>query len=268
MALSDHTVKTLAGELHVAELERRQLSHFSLRHPEMTLEDGYGISRAWSELKRTEGQKVIGHKIGLTSRAMQMSSQIDEPDFGTLFDEMLYESGRDIPSERFIVPRVEVELAFILEKPLEGPNVTLADVYRATDCVMPALEIIDARIEQYDSDTGAPRKVFDTISDNAANAGIVLGGSPVKPEAVDLRWVSALLYLNGAVEETGVAAGVLGHPASGIVWLARRLSGFGERLEAGEIVLAGSFTRPVNIVPGDVIHADYGQLGAVTFTLK
>lgn len=267
MTLSDNTVSLLAGELHAAEQNRRQLPHFSSRYPDMTLEDGYRISRAWSNLKKAEGQRVIGHKIGLTSRAMQISSQIDEPDFGTLFDEMLYESGRGIPSERFIVPRVEVELAFILDKPLEGPGVTIADVYRATDCVMPALEIIDARIEQFDSETGAPRRVFDTISDNAANAGIVLGGSPVKTEAVDLRWASALLYLNGAVEETGVAAGVLGHPASGIAWLAQRLSGFGERLEAGEIVLAGSFTRPVNISPGDVIHADYGQLGCITFTL-
>ena len=135
-----------------------------------------------------------GHKIGLTSRAMQQSSQITEPDYGTLLDDMFFEQGSDIPFARFIAPRIEVELAFILGKPLKGPGVTIFDVLAATDYVVPAIEIIDARIEQFDRHTKAPRKVFDTIADNAANAGIVIGGRPVKPDAVDLRWVSALLY--------------------------------------------------------------------------
>jgi 2-oxo-hept-3-ene-1,7-dioate hydratase len=145
--------------------------------------------------------------------------------------------------------------------------VSITDVLNATDRVTPALEIIDARIEQFDRETGAPRKVFDTISDNAANAGIVLGGSPVRPDDVDLRWLGALLHINGTIEESGLAAAVLGHPAKGIAWLARRLHRHGERLEAGQVVLAGSFTRPVPIDVGDVVHADYGPLGAVTFQL-
>ena len=180
---------------------------------------------------------------------------------------MLYESGQPIPAARFIRPRVEVELAFLLRKPLGGPNVSIADVLNATDRVTPALEIIDARVEQFDRETGAPRKVFDTISDNAANAGIVLGGSPVPPDQVDLRWVSALLHINGVIEDSGVAAAVLGHPATGVAWLARRLHRYGEHLEAGEIVLAGSFTRAVPLNTGDVVQADYGRLGTVAFQL-
>lgn len=267
MALDQQTFSLLAKELHEAEQSREQVRHFSRRFPHMSIEDGYAVSRAWAQLKQDEGQRIVGHKIGLTSRAMQVSSQINEPDFGTLFDEMVYESGQTIPAERFIRPRVEVELAFLLNRPLEGPHVSINDVFNATDRVTPALEIIDARIEQLDRDTGVPRKVFDTISDNAANAGIVTGGTPVRPDEVDLRWVSALLHLNGVVEESGVAAAVLGHPASGVAWLARRLHGFGERLEAGEVVLAGSFTRPVPLTAGDVVQADYGPLGTVSFHL-
>lgn len=257
----------LARELHAAEQERKQMRHFSGRFPGMTVEDGYAVSRAWSRIKESEGQRVVGHKIGLTSRAMQVSSQIDEPDFGTLFDEMIYESGSPIKAERFIKPRIEVELAFLLRAPLEGLDVSINDVLNATDRVTPALEIIDSRIEQFDRESGAPRKVFDTISDNAANAGVVLGGSPIRPDDVDLRWVGAMLHLNGVVEESGLAGAVLGHPARGVAWLARRLSGHEQRLEAGQIVLAGSFTRPVPLSQGDVVSADYGRLGTISFQL-
>ncbi|HYP72343.1 MAG TPA: 2-oxo-hepta-3-ene-1,7-dioic acid hydratase [Variovorax sp.] len=263
--LSTSIIKSLAAELQRAEQSRQQVEHFSKRHPEMTVEDGYAISREWVAAKIAEGRKPIGHKIGLTSRAMQQSSQIDEPDYGTLLDDMLFAEGGDIPFSRFIAPRVEVELAFVLGKRLQGPRVSIFDVLAATDYVVPAIEIIDARIEQFDRHTKAPRKVFDTISDNAANAGLVLGGRPVKPDAVDLRWVSALLYRNGVIEETGVAAGVLNHPANGVAWLANKLAPWDEYLEPGEIVLAGSFTRPTNAKPGDTFHADYGQLGSIAF---
>jgi 2-oxo-hept-3-ene-1,7-dioate hydratase len=158
-----------------------------------------------------------------------------------------------------------VELAFILARPLKGPNITVFDVLSATDYVTPALEIIDARIEQFDRDTKAMRKVFDTISDFAANAGIVLGGRPVRPLDVDLRWVGALLHKNGVIEETGLAAGVLGHPANGVAWLANKIAPHGEQLNAGDVVLAGSFTRPTPAAAGDTFHADYGPLGSVSF---
>jgi 2-oxo-hept-3-ene-1,7-dioate hydratase len=206
---SETLITQLAAELNQAEKTRTQVEHFSKRHPGMTIEDGYAISKAWVALKIKEGRVAKGHKIGLTSRAMQQSSQINEPDYGTLLDDMFFPEGSDIPFNRFIAPRVEVELAFVLGKHLQGPNVTIFDVLAATDYVVPAIEIIDARIEQFDRHTKAPRKVFDTISDNAANAGIILGGRPVKPDAVDLRWVSALLYKNGVIEESGVAAAVL-----------------------------------------------------------
>ena len=170
-----------------------------------------------------------------------------------------------IDTARFIVPRIEVEFAFILARPLVGPNVTLFDVLNATDYVTPALELIDARIEQFDRDTQAPRKVFDTISDFAANAGIVLGGRPVRPHDVDLRWVGAMLFKNGVIEETGLAAAVLGHPGNGVAWLANKISPYGEQLNAGEVILGGSFTRPATAAAGDTFHADYGPLGAVAF---
>lgn len=262
---SPDLIAQLAAELHHSEKTRVQVEHFSKRHPGMTMEDGYAISRAWVAMKLAEGRVVRGHKIGLTSRAMQQASQITEPDHGTLLDDMFFPEGSDIPFSRFIAPRIEVELAFVLGRRLQGPHVTIFDVLAATDYVVPAIEIIDARIEQFDRHTRAPRKVFDTISDNAANAGIVTGGRPVKPDAVDLRWVSALLYKNGVIEESGVAAAVLNHPATGVAWLANKLAPWGEHLEPGEVVLGGSFTRPVNAVAGDTFHADYGPLGSIAF---
>src|SRR4029077_6509826 len=174
------------------------------------------------------------------------ASQIAEPDFAPLMDDMFFACDGDIPAARFIAPRVEVELAFILGRPLRGPGVTLADVLAATDCATPAIEIIDARIEQFDRDTKAPRKVFDTIADFAANAGIVLGGRPVRPDTIDLRWVGALLYKNAVLEETGLAAAVLNHPATGIAWLANKIAPYEERLNPNDVLLSGSFTRPTN----------------------
>jgi 2-oxo-hept-3-ene-1,7-dioate hydratase len=265
--LDSGIIQQLAYELNQSEKSRIQIEHFSRRFPTITVEDGYAIQRAWVQLKLAEGRVIKGHKIGLTSRAMQMASQINEPDFGALFDDMFFESGQDIPITRFIAPRIEVELAFVLGRALKGPGVTIYDVLNATDYVTPAIEIIDARIEQFDRHSKLMRRVFDTISDNAANAGVVLGGRPVKPDAVDLRWVSALLFKNGVIEETGVAAGVLNHPAMGVAWLANKLAHYGEHLAAGEIVLGGSFTRPTAALAGDSLHADYGPLGSISFRM-
>lgn len=263
--LNQDTIDGLARELQAARRDRVQLRHFSQRFPQMTVDDGYAIQRAWVALELAAGRSIKGRKIGLTSRAMQLSSQIDEPDYAPLMDDMFFTAGGDIPIDRFIAPRIEVELAFILGKPLQGPGITLFDVLSATEYVSPAIEIIDARIEQFDRDTKAARKVFDTISDFAANAGIVLGGRPVRPLDVDLRWVGALLHKNGVVEETGLAAAVLNHPANGVAWLANKIAPHGERLNAGDVVLAGSFTRPTTAVRGDSLHADYGPLGSISF---
>jgi 2-oxo-hept-3-ene-1,7-dioate hydratase len=167
---------------------------------------------------------------------------------GVRFDPPHYRAAGDV---------VEVELAFVLGRPLQGPGVTMLDVLGATDYVIPALELIDGR-------TQYPRKIVDNIADNAAAAGVVLGGRAVRPLEVDLRWVGALLYRNGVIEETGVSAGVLGHPAQGIAWLANKIGPFGTILEAGHVLLAGSFTRTVAVKRGDTIHADYGPLGAIS----
>lgn len=264
MTLTTDQIAAIAERLDAAERGRTQISQLSLAHPDMTIEDAYAVQRAWTRKKIADGRKPIGHKIGLTSRAMQRSSNIDEPDYGLLLDDMLFPDGRDIPIERFIVPRVEVELAFRLKQRLSGPECTLFDVLDATDYIVPAIEIIDARIEQVDKATGTTRNVFDTISDNAANAGLVLGGRPVRPMDVDLRWVSALIFRNGVIEDSGVAAAVLGHPAHGPAWLANKLHPYGEVLEAGEIILGGSFTAPVPARAGDSFHVDFGPLGTIS----
>jgi 2-oxo-hept-3-ene-1,7-dioate hydratase len=263
--LPESTVHDLARQLYQARKQRTQLRHFSMQYPSMTIEDGYMIQREWVKLELADGRRIRGRKIGLTSRAMQQASQINEPDYAPLMDDMFFDTGSQIPIERFIAPRIEVELAFILGKPLKGPGVTLFDVLQATELVTPALEIIDARIEQFDRETKAPRKVFDTIADFAANAGVVLGGRPVRPTEIDLRWAGALLYKNAVIEETGLAAGVLNHPATGVAWLANKIAPYGEQLAAGDIVLAGSFTRPTTAQRGDVLHADYGPLGGISF---
>jgi 2-oxo-hept-3-ene-1,7-dioate hydratase len=273
--MDDTLIEQLAQVLENAERTRTQVEHFSKRHVGMTMQDGYRINRAWMKIKAAQGRKVIGHKIGLTSRAMQISSNIDEPDYGTLLDTMRYtcRGGEvlSIPVKNFIAPRVEVELAFILKRELRGPNITVEDVMAATEYVTPAIEIIDARIEQFDRHTKAPRKVFDTISDNAANGGIVLGDIAtdaryrIDPQATNLPWVGAICRYNGVVEETGLAAGVQGHPAVGIAWLANKLAPWSEHLQAGEIVLAGSFTKPVPAKAGDVFDVDYGAHGRLKF---
>jgi 2-oxo-hept-3-ene-1,7-dioate hydratase len=267
LVLDSATHQNLARALDDAERTRVQLEHFSKRFPGIEIGDSYAIQQAWTALKLARGRTLRGHKIGLTSRVMQIQSQITEPDFGALFDDMFFESGATIPATQFILPRVEVELAFVLSRPLmlapDDPTPTVEQVLAATEYVIPALEIIDARIEQFDRLSKAPRKVFDTIADNAASAGVVSGGLRVHADRVDLRWCGALLYKNGVIEESGLAAAVLDHPANGVAWLAKKLAPYGEGLAAGEIVLAGSFTRPVAAAPGDEFHVDYGALGAV-----
>lgn len=263
--LDPSVIDDLARQLDAAEKTRDQVRQFSLAHPGITIEDAYAIQRAWVAAKIAAGRTLKGHKIGLTSRAMQRSSQIEEPDYGALLDDMFFESGGDIPVDRFIVPRVEVELAFVLKDRLAGPDCTVFDVLRAAEYVIPAIEIIDARIQQKDPETGVTRKVFDTISDNAANAGVVMGGRAVRPLDLDLNRVSAVLYRNGVVEESGVAAAVLGDPLKGPAWLANKLHPHGVALEPGQIILGGSFTAPVPARAGDVFHVDYGALGAFGF---
>jgi 2-oxo-hept-3-ene-1,7-dioate hydratase len=262
--LDRKTIENLAQRLNEAERTKSQVRMFTLEHPGLTIEDAYAIQRTWTALQVKQGRIIKGHKIGLTSKAMQNAVGIAEPDYGVLFEDMFYADAGEIPFDRFHSPRIEVELAFILKAPLKGPNCTIFDVLNATDHVTPALEILETRMHRIDPETKASRKVMDTISDNAANAALILGGRPIRPHDVDLRWIGALLFRNGQIEETGIAAGVLNHPANGVVWLANRLAPHGEHLAAGEVVLAGSFTRPVDIRKGDTFHADYGPFGSIS----
>lgn len=202
------------------------------------------------------GARIIGRKIGLTSRAMQQASKMTEPDYGIMLDDALFHDGARIPAGTFIKPRLEVELAFVMGQDLSGPGCHVHDVLRATEFVQPALEIIDYRTE-------VPREIVDTIADNAAFGAIVLGGRTIRPFDTDLRWIGATLSQNGTIEESGVSAAVMGHPAAGLAWLVNKLAPLGDGLKKGDIVLGGSFTRPVNIASGDVIFADFGPLGAI-----
>jgi 2-oxo-hept-3-ene-1,7-dioate hydratase len=262
--LDQQTIETLARRLNETERTKSHLRMFTADYPDLAIEDAYAIQRAWTALQIKQGRIIRGHKIGLTSKAMQNAVGIAEPDYGVLFEDMFYGDAGEIPFSRFHAPRIEVELAFVLKTALKGPRCSIFDVLNATDYVTPALEILETRMHRVDPETKATRKVTDTISDNAANAALVLGGRPFKPHDVDLRWIGALLFRNGQIEETGVAAGVLNHPANGVAWLANRLAPHGEQLAAGEVVLAGSFTRPVDIREGDTFHADYGKFGSIS----
>jgi 2-oxo-hept-3-ene-1,7-dioate hydratase len=245
-----------AEDLLRAERERAPIPQLSRTFPGIELEDAYAIQRLWAQARVAAGARVVGHKIGLTSRAMQLASNMTEPDYGHLLDDMLHADGAAIAAERFLAPRLEVELAFVMGAPLQGPGARTYDVLRATEYVVPALEIIDYRTE-------VPRAIADTIADNAAAAGVIVGGRVVRPLDLDLRWVGATLSKRAVIEESGVAAAIMGHPAAGIAWLVNKLAPLDARLEPGQIVLAGSFTRPVSVAAGDVIHADYGPLGAL-----
>jgi 2-oxo-hept-3-ene-1,7-dioate hydratase len=262
--LDDGAIQDAARRLDDAEDTRTPIRQLSLQHPAMTIDDAYAVQRAWVDIKSAEGRQVLGRKIGLTSRPMQQAVNITEPDYGVIYDDMFFDDGTEIPLDRFIRPRVEVELAFVLGQTLSGPGCTVFDVLRATEYVTPALEILDARVHMTDPDTGHTRTIVDTIADNAADAGIVIGGRAVRPLDVDLRWVAALMYRNEVIEESGVAAAVLNHPANGVAWLANKLARHGASLDAGLVVLAGSFTRPVWAHAGDTFHVDYDGLGAIT----
>lgn len=256
--MDQNQIIAIADELAEAERNRSMVPRLTARYPEMTIEDSYAVQNEWRRRGEAAGRRLVGRKIGLTSKVMQEATGITEPDYGAIFDDMVYENGSVIEHGQYTGVRIEVELAFVLKEGLAGPNVNLYDVLRATEYVVPALEILSSRIEMQG------RTIVDTISDNAAMGAMVVGGRPVKVDEVDLRWVSALLYRNETIEESGVAAAVLNHPASGVVWLANKLAQHGDSLKAGDIVLAGSFTRPMWVYPGDTVHADYRELGSVT----
>lgn len=262
--LSAAEIRDAASRLYQAEKERRQIPALSLAYPSMDMEDAYRVQKHWVDRKIAEGRRIVGYKIGLTSRAMQLAVNIDTPDYGILLDDMVLRNGGNIPAGHFLDPRIEAEFAFVLRKPLAGESVSLDQVLDATDYVTPALELIAARSYRVDPGSGYTRTVVDTIADNAANAGIILGDGRIDPSEVDLRWAGALLYLNEQIEETGLGAGVMDHPAHGIRWVCKRFAPWGVGLEPGQIILSGSFTRPVAVSAGDRIRADFGSYGEVS----
>ncbi|WP_256839502.1 2-oxo-hept-4-ene-1,7-dioate hydratase [Ornithinimicrobium faecis] len=256
--LPPEDIATIADELARAEQDRTMVPRLTVRHPDMTVEDSYAVQAEWRRRGQAAGRRLVGRKIGLTSKVMQAATGITEPDYGAIFDDMVFENGSVIEFDRFSNVRIEVELAFVLSDDLEGADVTVFDVLRATEFVVPALEILSSRIEM------EGRTIVDTISDNAAMGAMVYGGNPVRPHDLDLRWVSALLYRNETIEESGVAAAVLNNPALSVAWLARKLASHDDKLSAGDIILAGSFTRPMWVHRGDTILADYNEMGTVT----
>ncbi len=260
--LNEQEIKIAAGNLYNAERNRAQIDPVTLTHPEMTMDDAYAVQSAWVNRKiNIDGRKVVGYKIGLTSRAMQRVMKIDTPDYGVLLDDMVFENNTEIRAADFLDPQIEVELAFVLKERLFGDNVSLEEVMAATDYVIPAFELIAARSFRVHPDTGYTRTVFDTISDNAANAGIIMGGNKVKPDELDLRWAGAIVKRNDVIEQTGLAAAVLDHPANGICWIAKRFAPHGIGLEPGQVLLSGSFTAPIKVAAGDLVTAEYGPLG-------
>lgn len=264
MALAKDAIEEAGRRLFEAEKSRQQIGLLSLQHPDMNMDDAYAIQAAFVGAKTAAGARVKGWKIGLTSRAMQQALDIDIPDSGILLDDMFFETGDTIPANRFIQPRIEAEIAFVMKRDLKGEGVTQFDVLDATAYVTPSIEILDTRVVRTDTKTGQKRSVFDTIADNAANAGIVLGGKALRPENLDLRWTGAIVSRNGYVEETGLGAGVLNNPVLGIVWLVNRLAQYGDGLSEGDVVLSGSFIRPVECPSGSTITADFGDFGSIS----
>ncbi len=262
--LTESEIQKAAADLYQAEQDRIQIDPVTLTHPQMNMEDAYAIQSNWVDQKIDDGRKVVGYKIGLTSRAMQRVMKIETPDYGVLLDDMVFENGSEILAADFTDPQIEVELAFVLKDRLFGENVTREEVIAATDYVVPAFELIAARSFRIHPETGYTRTVCDTISDNAANAGIIMGGHQVSATELDLRWCGAIVKQNGVVEQTGLAAAVLDHPANGICWIAKRFAKHDIALEPGQILLSGSFTAPVKVKAGDKITAEYGPLGDIS----
>lgn len=250
--------QAVAAELLTAEVSCKPIEPLTETYPDLTVEDAYRIQLAGIEMKKARGSRVIGKKIGLTSRAMQKLLGVNEPDYGHLLDNMLLLEGEPCRRDELLLPRVEGELAFILKYTIKGPGVTIADVFRATEGIMPAFEIVDSRIRDWKI------KLQDTIADNASSARLVLGSRMVPIKDLDLRLIGMVLEKNGEVVSSGAGAAVWGHPAAAVAWLANKLAAFDIALEAGEIILSGAVTAAENASAGDVFTVSFYGLGSLT----
>jgi len=250
-----------------AEAARRLLAAYSSREPVepltatfegMTLEDAYAIQLLQVDELVAGGRSVAGHKVGLTSAAMQRLLGVSEPDFGHLLDDFFHLEHAPVPVDRFLQPRIEPEVAFVLKAPLRGPGVTVAEALRAVDFVLPALEIVDSRIRDWRIG------LFDTIADNASSGAVVLGSTPTPVSEVDLRLVGGTLHRNAELVGTGAGGAVLGSPLNALVWLANTVGARGVTLEAGHVVLPGAICAMVPVAAGDTVTATFAGLGSVT----
>ncbi len=258
MALNEAQIKEWAARLRQAEQSRSVLAPLTATIPGLTVADAYAIQVAIIEAKKKEGAKVVGKKIGLTSQAMQRMLNVDQPDYGHILDGMIVPDGGEFPVRELIQPKIEPEIAFILDRDLKGPGVTPIQVLAAARFVVPALEIIDSRIE------GWKIKLCDTIADNASSARVVLGGTPRRVDQVDLKLIGMVLEKNGQVVQTGAGAAVLGHPANAVAWLANAIGEYGVALQAGEVVMPGAISAAVDVAAGDLLQASFGGLGTVS----
>ncbi len=255
--MDESRIKTLAEALLKAEQTRQPIGPITDTDPGVTVDEAYRIQLRVMEIKKAAGQVVVGKKIGLTSLAMQTMLGVKEPDYGHILNGMVVMEGEKISIADLIAPRIEGEIAFVLKEDLKGPGVTLTDVLRSSEGVIPALEIIDSRIKDWKI------KLPDTVADNASSARIVLGGIITLPSAVDLRTVGMVMEKNGEVLATAAGAAVLGHPAQAIAWLANKLSAYGIVLKKGEVILSGALTGAAPVAAGDFFRANFGSLGDV-----
>lgn len=242
-------------ELYQAFIDRRPVAPLTERVPEITIEDAYGIQLRIIERRLERGERVIGKKIGVTSRAVQEMLGVYQPDFGQLLSGMVCSEDQPIAVESLIAPRAEAEVAFILKRDLDGPGVTAADVLRATDCVLPCFEIVDSRIRDWKI------RIQDTVADNASCGVFVLGSPARSLRGVDLSVSGMVLEKNGELISTSAGAAVQGSPIHAVAWLANTLGALGMRLKAGEVILSGSQSPLVPIVPGDSLTCSVGGLG-------
>jgi 2-keto-4-pentenoate hydratase len=256
--LTEEQRRDAAVALVQAERAAAPIGPLHETYPGLDAEDAYDIQRLVIAARLNEGARVVGHKVGLTSPAMQEQFGVREPDYGHLLSDMFVLEGASIAAAQLCAPRIEPELAFVLGDALPGPGVTVAHVLKATAFVVPALEIIDSRIADWSI------RLPDTVADNASSARVVLGGRAVRIEAIDPRLVGVVLYKNGEVAQTGASGAVLGNPASAVCWLANKLAGFGQLLQAGQVVLSGSCTQAVQVTGGDQIRAEFDELGYVS----
>jgi len=252
----------LAADLAEAERSRVAIAPLTTTNPDIDVVDAYEIQLINIRQRVAEGARVIGHKVGLSSKAMQEMMGVDEPDYGHLLDEMAVHQDRPVPSGRYLYPRVEVEVGFVLADDLPGEGCTEDDVLAATAALAPAIELIDTRITDWKI------KLCDTIADNASSAGWVLGEARVSPKDIDIQNIDAVLTRNGEVVAKGRSDAVLGNPVTAVAWLARKVDSFGVRLKAGDIVLPGSCTKALDANPGDDFVADFDGLGSVHLSFE